>query len=194
MVSEIDFNREWCMPNESTFEIAPIRKLVHEEVRKSDGKWVDPFSGGSEIADVTNDLNPDIDSNYNMDAVDFLQMFDDGEIKGGVLFDPPYSPRQIKEVYDRVGIETTMETTQANFWTDVKAEIERVCHSGASTITCGWNSGGIGKGRGFEKRRILLVAHGGWHNDTIVTVEDRKRTNLDEYKMITATDDGLDKP
>jgi hypothetical protein len=24
---------------------------------------------------------------------------------------------------------------------------------------------------GFEKQRVLLVPHGGWHNDTICTVE-----------------------
>ena len=38
-------------------------------------------------------------------------------------------------------------------------------------ITCSWNSGGIGKKHGFEMEEILLVAHGGWHNDTIVVVE-----------------------
>jgi hypothetical protein len=42
---------------------------------------------------------------------------------------------------------------------------------GGYVITCGWNSGGIGKTNGFEIIEILLVAHGGWYNDTIVTVE-----------------------
>lgn len=35
----------------------------------------------------------------------------------------------------------------------------------------GGNSGGIGAKYGFIIRRILLVAHGGLHNDTICTVE-----------------------
>jgi hypothetical protein len=30
---------------------------------------------------------------------------------------------------------------------------------------------GLGKNRGFEMQRILLVAHGGSKNDTMVTVE-----------------------
>ena len=38
-------------------------------------------------------------------------------------------------------------------------------------ITFGWNSGGIGYKYGFEIKRILMVPHGGWHNDTICTVE-----------------------
>lgn len=42
-------------------------------------------------------------------------------------------------------------------------------------ITCGWNSGGIGQGLGFEIQEILLVPHGGWHNDTIVVVDKKVR-------------------
>ena len=38
-------------------------------------------------------------------------------------------------------------------------------------LSFGWNSGGIGKSLGFEIIEILLVAHGGAHNDTICTVE-----------------------
>ncbi len=37
----------------------------------------------------------------------------------------------------------------------------------------GWNTGGLGKGRGFSLDRILLVPHGGTRNDTIVTVETK---------------------
>lgn len=41
-------------------------------------------------------------------------------------------------------------------------------------ITCGWNSSGIGKVNGFRIVEILLVPHGGWHNDTIITVEKKE--------------------
>ena len=34
-----------------------------------------------------------------------------------------------------------------------------------------WSSGGIGKKYDFAIKKILLVPHGGWHNDTICTVE-----------------------
>jgi len=181
-MSDIEFERAWSMPNKETFNIDPIHELVTDEIQASDGLWIDPFSGGTDYADVTNDLNPDIDSDHTMKALDFLKRFDDGEVDGGVLNDPPYSPRQIKECYDSVGLEVTTETTQSTFWSDVKEEIERVCESGATVVTCGWNSGGVGKTKGFEKRRILMVAHGGWHNDTIVTVEDRVATSLCEFE------------
>lgn len=54
---------------------------------------------------------------------------------------------------------------------NIEKEIARVTKIGGYVITCGWNSGGIGKTNGFEIIEILLVAHGGWYNDTIVTVE-----------------------
>lgn len=42
-------------------------------------------------------------------------------------------------------------------------------------ICFGWNSVGFGKQRGFEIIEILLICHGGHHNDTIVTVERKIR-------------------
>jgi hypothetical protein len=66
-----------------------------------------------------------------------------------------------------------METTQSSFWTKIKKEIQRITKPDANVVTCAWNSGGIGKKYGFHICEILLVAHGGWHHDTIVTVEEK---------------------
>lgn len=52
-----------------------------------------------------------------------------------------------------------------------KEQIGRIVKKEGVVITCSWNSGGIGKKYGFEIEEILLVPHGGWHNDTIVVVE-----------------------
>ena len=87
------------------------------------------------------------------------------------------SPRQLSEVYKRVGKSVNMETTQASFWSNMKREIGRITKIDGIVISCGWNSGGIGKKYGFEIIEILLVPHGGQHNDTIVTVE-RKTQKL----------------
>ena len=64
-----------------------------------------------------------------------------------------------------------MKTTQSSYWSKQKKEISRIVKQGGYCITFGWNSGGIGKSNGFEITEIMLVPHGGWHNDTIVTVE-----------------------
>jgi hypothetical protein PPSC2_p0296 len=70
-----------------------------------------------------------------------------------------------------LGINVTNDTTKASFWGNQKKEISRIVKIGGKVITFGWNSGGIGNKYGFTIQRILLVPHGGWHNNTIVTVE-----------------------
>lgn len=160
------------MPNKNTFDIKPIKDLLNEEVDNSK-LWIDPFANKNKIASITNDLNPEYDTTYNMDALDFLKTFDDNSIDG-VLYDPPYSPRQISESYKHFGYTVTNKTTQASFYANHKKEISRILKKGGKVITFGWNSGGIGKKYGFEIERILLVPHGSWHNDTICTVEIKK--------------------
>mgnify|MGYP003765580459 FL=1 len=160
--------RKWSMPNKNTFQIKPIKELLKEEM--NDGIWIDPFANSSKLATITNDLNPDYDTDYHMDALDFLKMFE-SESVDGVLYDPPYSPRQVSECYKNVGVEVTQQTTQASFWSKHKDEIARILKPNGKVICFGWNSMGCGLKRGFEMKRILLVPHGGNHNDTIVTVE-----------------------
>lgn len=164
----IDIQRQWAMPNKNTFDIKPIKELIQSEL--TDGTWIDPFANQNKLATITNDLNPAYDTDYHMDALDFLKTFQNESVDG-VLYDPPYSPRQVTECYQGVGINVTSETTRASFWGNQKKEISRIVKPSGKVITFGWNSGGIGRKYGFEITRILLVPHGGWHNDTICTVE-----------------------
>lgn len=168
-MKDIKINRAWAMPNKNTFDIIPIKKLLIEEVDLKK-LWIDPFANKNKIASITNDLNPEFDTDYHMDALDFLKIFKEESIDG-VLYDPPYSPRQVSECYKNFGYNVTWNTTKASFWTNHKKEISRIVKKGGKVITFGWNSGGIGKKYGFKIEKILLVAHGGWHNDTICTIE-----------------------
>lgn len=155
------------MPNKNTFDIKPIRELIE---KYSFGRSIDPFANKNKLAVITNDLNSEFDTNYHLDALDFLKMFPDCSIDT-VLYDPPYSPRQVSECYKKLDLTVNKETTQASYWGKQRKEIGRIIQSNGVVISCGWNSGGIGKKYGFEIIEILLVAHGGHHNDTIVTVE-----------------------
>jgi hypothetical protein len=87
------------------------------------------------------------------------------------LFDPPYSPRQISECYKSIGRAVHNTDTQSSFYGNRKKEVARIVEHNGIVICFGWNSGGIGKSLGFELMEVLLVPHGGAHNDTIVTVE-----------------------
>ena len=162
-------NREWAMPSKNTFSIKPIEELIQRYIA---GKSIDPFANESRMATITNDLDPKYNTMYNMDAIEFLQMFD-GDSIDTVLFDPPYSPRQVSECYKSLNMTVDMTTTQSSFWSKMKKEVARITKPNGIVISFGWNSGGIGKTLGFEIVEILIVAHGGMHNDTIVTVEKK---------------------
>ena len=101
-----------------------------------------------------------------------MKIFDENSVDT-VLWDPPFSPRQISECYKKLGKSVNWETTQGSYWSKQKAEIGRIVKKDGIVITCGWNSGGVGQKYGFEIQEILLVPHGGWHNDTIVVVEKK---------------------
>ena len=160
-------NRIWHMPSKNTFSIKPIAELINKYAY---GKIIDPFANSNKLATVTNDLDPQYSTDYHMDALDFLKLFEDKSIDT-VLYDPPYSVRQVSECYKKMGMTVNMETTQATYWSKQKEQIGRIVKPNGLVISCGWNSGGIGKKYGFEIIEILLVPHGGAHNDTIVVVE-----------------------
>ena len=172
--------REWSMPNSRTFKIKPIKNIIerYQEELVSNSLVLDPFSNQNIVIDrerlnlITNDIDPQYDTDYSLDALDFLKMFSDESVDL-VLYDPPYSPRQVSEVYKKLDMSVNMQTTQASYWGNQKKEISRIVKKGGYVLTFGWNSGGIGKTKGFEIVEILIVAHGGWHNDTIVTMEKK---------------------
>ncbi len=162
------------MPNSNTFEIKAIRNLIYKYF-KLEHYSIDPFANKSRIAKVTNDLNPEMGCNYSLDALDFMKQFTDNSIDF-LFYDPPYSLRQVSECYKNVGMEVTTETTQSSWRSKHIDEITRIVKPQGIVMCFGWNSSGIGKVRGFELIEILLVAHGGSHNDTIVTVEQKNKT------------------
>lgn len=169
----IRIERKWAMPSRWTFTIKPIREFLKDEVDTENELWIDPFAGENSPAQETNDLNPSRPTKYHMEALDFLKMFDDESVDG-VLFDPPYSPRQVKECYEGIGLNVTSEQTKQSFYSKAKDEIARILKPNGKLICFGWSSMGGSMSRGFDMKRILLVPHGGIKNDTIVTLEIKK--------------------
>lgn len=165
--------RIWAMPNRNTFEINPIKELIK---KYSYGIIIDPFANKNKIATITNDIDVSFETDYHMDALDFLKMFDDNSVDT-VLYDPPYSSRQVSECYKKLNMTVDMETTQSSYWRKHKQEISRIVRKNGIVISCGWNSGGMGKKYGFDIQEILLVPHGGHHNDTIIVVDKK----VDDY-------------
>ena len=158
------------MPNKWTFQIKPIKELLNKYVGNGRG-WIDPFAGKYSPAEFTNDLNRRMPTWAHVSAQIFIRCFQEKDFKG-IIYDPPYSPRQISECYKGIGLIVSMKDTQGQaLKADDKAYISKQIIKGGYVISCGWNTNGFGKKNGFEIVEILLVAHGGAHNDTIVTVE-----------------------
>ena len=167
----MEFSRVWAISNRLTFSIPPIKKLLDKYISQA-MTVIDPFANDSKYGTITNDLNPAFDTDYHLDALDFFKLLP-SESADCVLYDPPYSLRQVSECYKGFGKEVTRETKQASWRARHLDEIQRILKSNGLAICFGWNSNGIEKKCGFEMLEVLLVPHGGSKNDTICTVEKK---------------------
>lgn len=182
MVNDIYIEKVWAMPNGNTFTIKPIKEFVETEVKKG-GVIVDPFANNCKYGTITNDLNPEMETDFHLDALEFLKGIETGSADL-VLYDPPYSITQASSLYKSYG-KKKLEINVANmkYWKNIKDEIARILKNNGRVISCGWNTNGLGKGRGFKMTNILIVSHGGSKNDTLVTLE---------YKVCGARMEGTD--
>ena len=169
-MDDIYISKVWAMPNGNTFTIKPIKEFVEIEVNKG-GVIVDPFANSCKYGTITNDLNPEYDTTYHLDALEFLKSIE-SESVDLVLYDPPYSITQASELYKAYGREK-LEINVANMkdWKLCKDNIARILKKNGRVMCFGWNTNGLGKNRGFEMTEILIVAHGGSKNDTLCTLE-----------------------
>ncbi len=159
---------KWGMPHKWTFQCPPIKEWVESIIEE---EWIDPFAGNSTICRYRNDM-----AHSGLDAYDYLKVLDD-DIFNGAVFDPPYSLRQVKEHYESVGIkdwQSRFGNNKNGGFPNVKDEIARVVMRGGKVLSFGWSSSGMGTKRGFIKKEILLVGHGGNHHDTICVLEEKK--------------------
>lgn len=167
-------NRVWAMPNRNTFDIPPIGDFVRRYLAASTVS-VDPFARDKDWATLTNDLNPNTQAQSHEDATEYLtRLGDESVVADLVIIDPPYSPRQVKECYDGIGIKMKQKDALLG-WVrgEMKKQIVRIVPMGGVVLWFGWNSVGMGKKLGFELIEVLLVCHGSDHNDTICVAERR---------------------
>ena len=165
--NELEFNYTWEMPSKWTFTMKSVKRLL-EKYNVGQG-WCDPFAGENSPAELANDIEGR-GNNFQMDGLEFLKSLEDNSLDGAV-FDPPYSTEQCLRLYTPKHNGTA---GRAEYWAKCKDEIKRIVKRGGLTISFAWDSVGMGKKRGFEKKEISLICHGACHNDTIITVEKKK--------------------
>ena len=171
--------RVFAFPSSSTFDIPPIGALVRRYIKKVEIS-IDPFARNKRWATYTNDLNPETAAEYHMDSADFLEMLINQGVKADlILFDPPYSPRQIKECYDGIGLKMkTEDAWRTNGWKRERKAIDHLMKIGGHVISFGWHSNGIGRYYGFKMEELLVVCHGWGHPDTLCVIEEKKSYQL----------------
>lgn len=167
------FSRVWAMPSPWTFTIPPIAAFLSRH-GVGNGLWVDPFAGQNSPAAIRNDLRPDSVAEYHLPASVAAQI--EGPFDG-MLFDPPYSPRQIAECYSSAGLKCGVEETQSGrLYRLVRENLGHKIKTGGKVLSFGWST--VGMGDGWEIKEIMLVCHGGAHNDTICMAEEKKQGEL----------------
>lgn len=169
----IKFSRYWAMPCADTFDCEPIKGFVQKYLLKSKVS-VDPFARNKRWATHTNDLNPNTAAEQHMEAEHFLLgLRNIGAKPDLVIFDPPYSLTQVARSYQDIGLQFKGKENPSGGFPMVRDLIAELLTPDGICLSFGWNSVGIGSGRGFEIIEGMLVCHGGNHNDTICMAERR---------------------
>lgn len=173
----IRYSRIFAMPNSETFNIGPISEFMEKYIQGAK-VIVDPFARNSQVGTITNDLNPETSAQHHLEAPEFLTMLvDQGCQADAVLYDPPYSPTQIAECYNASGLTAKMIDTQnATLKARCVGLIDSILKPGGAVLSFGWNSMGMGKR--YPLLEVLLVYHGGAHNDTICVAQEKSVSDV----------------
>lgn len=188
---DLIIKRVWAMPNSKTFQIKPIKELVERFIKDKD-VIVDPFANSSKYGTITNDLNPEFDTTYHLDALEFLKLIP-SESVDVVLYDPPYNAAQATECYKSFGAKKLeVHVSNGLYWKCVRSEVSRILKIDGICLGFGWNTVGINKSNGMIMTEILDVCHGGIHYDTLCTVEVKKVHKTKDEKDTTTNSTTID--
>lgn len=178
--------RVWAMPASDTFDCAPIGEMVKRYLRQSRVS-IDPFARNKRWATYTNDMNPATEAEYHMDAYEFLKMLLEKKVQADlIIFDPPYTLRQAQECYEQFGKWTLEDTQNAIRWTKEKMICAELLQPGGYFLNFGHNSNGLGEKHKTKIVELLIVAHGGAHNDTICIAERKTAHQMSNFAQFEA--------
>jgi adenine-specific DNA methylase len=178
------------------FENIHIKKIIENEIRalnETHGlnktiKICDPFAREGFVGKlpncISNDLNPEFDTDYNLEFKDFARVMNMHNQEFDLLvFDPPYSLRQLKEQYDGIGKDLKLWQTH-NMWGVGKNLITENMPVGSVTISLGWTTAGFGKKRGFQKKAIHVFEQAAREDrySLFVVVEEKVQYSLKHFE------------
>lgn len=139
-----------------------------------DGKIIDPFARSCNWGEITNDINPEFKTTFNMDALDFsLHLIDNNINARIVLFDPPFSFNQAERYI--VGEMSNIYTNPA-YISKICKNLCSIIENGGYFIKLGYNSTKPAKYMSLVE--LMNVNLGGSKNDVIVSVWKNNQIKL----------------
>ena len=178
------------------FDNVHIKKVIEDEIRalneahglKRTIKICDPFAREGFVGKlencISNDLSPEFNTDFNLEFKDFsLLMKTFNKSFDLVVFDPPYSLRQLKEHYDGIGKDLKLWQTH-NMWGVGKTALAECMPVGSITISLGWTTAGFGKKRGFQKKAIHVFEQAAREDrySLFVVVEEKVQFTLKDFE------------
>jgi hypothetical protein len=135
---------------------------------------IDPFARNCYWGTITNDIDPNTNAQYHMDALLFLESLE-SRSADFVLFDPPFSSNQAERY----------EAGHVNVYTDPRyvsncfKEIVRILKPGGRVLKLGYNS--TRHHRSLKLLKGWLVNFGGSRNDVLMTLWKNEQTTLEDF-------------
>ncbi|KPL01722.1 MAG: hypothetical protein AMJ73_10125, partial [candidate division Zixibacteria bacterium SM1_73] len=165
----MDFKYFICPASKWSFEQGSLKQWVESFCQ---GRTLNLFAGKVRLAisEIRVDISDEYKPDFCMDAHEFVnQAIQKNQKFETIILDPPYNVRKAREKYcgNYVGRLRQLKTNLLN-----------LIPLGGRVISLGYDSVGMSVYRGFKKKAICLVCHGGDHNDTIGLVEERIRLDL----------------
>jgi hypothetical protein len=147
----------------------PAPKEVAE--RYLEGETLNPFAGEVELDHTgqvhRNDIDPDRNAEYHMDAVEFVRRYEPSSI-GSIVHDPPWSEHQAESTYSQNELGNIQELVE---------EYHRVLVDGGRVIHLGYTTTCMPGRLEYDREAVHVVQPFGRRNAYLITV-DRKRPRL----------------
>lgn len=179
------------------FDNLHIRKFIEDEIRALNDthglerviKICDPFAREGFVGKlpncISNDLNPEFDTDYNLEFKDFARVMHMKKMAFDlVVFDPPYSLRQLKEHYDGIGKDLKLWQTH-NMWGEGKNMLAHHMPVGSVVISLGWTTYGFGRKRGFQKKAVHVLEQTAREDrySLFVVIEEKVQHKLTDFTL-----------
>jgi len=177
------------------FDNLHIRKIIEDEIRALNDthslerviKICDPFAREGFVGKlqncISNDLNTQFDTDYNLEFKDFARVMHMKQMAFDlVVFDPPYSLRQLKDHYDGIGKDLKLWQTH-NMWGVGKNLLSHHMPVGSIVISLGWTTAGFGRKRGFQKKAVHVFEQTAREDrySLFVVVEEKVQHKLTDF-------------